>query len=62
MNFLPLVLQIAALVCFLFAFTGWFAGPAPRPVWGWLGLFFWLLSLMITGGLHSTGGVSGSHY
>jgi hypothetical protein len=57
MNFLPLALQIAALVCFVFAFTGWFEGPPPKPRWGWLGLFLWLLSLMITGGLHATYGV-----
>jgi hypothetical protein len=57
MNIFPLLLQIMALVCLLFAFTGWFAGPAPRPVWFPLGMFLWLLSLMVSGiVLHATTG------
>jgi hypothetical protein len=55
MNFVPFVLQCIALVCLMFAFTGWFSGPAPRPVWFPLGMFLWLLSLMINASLHAAG-------
>jgi len=58
MNILPLLLQIIALVCLGFAAFNLFGGPPSRPVWGWLGLFLWLLSLMISGiALHATSGV-----
>lgn len=58
MNILPLVLQLIALACLLFASFGLFAGPPTRPSWGWLGMFLWLLSLMISGiQLHQTSGV-----
>lgn len=44
-----LALQIAALFCFILAALG-FSGPVSRPIgWGWVGLFLWLLSLMLGG-------------
>jgi hypothetical protein len=46
---LVFVLQVIALVCLFIAAMGWFTAPAPRPIWGWLGMFFWLLSWMIGG-------------
>lgn len=49
MGNLTLILQILALVCFLIS---WLGVPVPtgRPlVWGWFGLFLWLLSLMLGG-------------
>ena len=46
MNIFPLLLQIAALVCVIFAAFGLF----PTKVqWGWLGLAFWFLSFMLGG-------------
>lgn len=57
MNILPLLLQIIALVCLAFAAFNLFPGPN-RPSWGWLGMFLWLLSLMVSGiVLHATSGV-----
>lgn len=56
MNILPLLLQLVALVCLLFAAFNLF--PRPNPSWGWLGMFLWLLSLMVSGiELHATSGV-----
>jgi hypothetical protein len=46
MQILPLVLQLAALACLLFAAVGLL--PTSKVAWGWAGLFFWLLSLMIS--------------
>lgn len=44
-----LIIQILALVCFIAAALG-VSGPASRPIaWGWVGLFLWLLSLMLGG-------------
>ena len=58
MNILPLILQIIALVCLFFAAFNLFTAPPNKPVWGWLGLFLWLLSLMVSGiVLHATTGV-----
>jgi hypothetical protein len=56
MTIVPLILQIAALICLFFATFRLFQGPPNRPEWGWAGLFLWLLSLMISGGiaLHAT--------
>jgi hypothetical protein len=48
MNILPLLLQIVALVCLLFAAFNLFTAPPNKPVWGWLGMFLWLLSLMVS--------------
>lgn len=57
MDILPLILQIMALVCLFFAAFNLFAGPPTRPAWGWLGMFLWLLSLMVSGiHLHATTG------
>lgn len=57
MNILPLLLQLIALLCLLFAAFGLFPG-ANRPNWGWSGMFLWLLSLMVSGiALHATQGV-----
>ena len=57
MNILPLLIQIVALVCLCFAAFDLFPG-AGRPKWGWLGMFLWLLSLMVSGiALHATSGV-----
>lgn len=48
MTIIPFILQVAALVCLLLAVLG--RGEVP---WGWLGMFLWLLSLMVTTiGLH----------
>ena len=59
MNIFPLLLQIAALVCLAFAAFRLFQTPPKRPEWGWLGLFLWLLSLMVNGiTLHATSGVT----
>jgi hypothetical protein len=58
MNILPLILQLVALACLLFAAFNLFQAPPNKPVWGWLGMFLWLLSLMISGiQLHQTSGV-----
>ena len=58
MNIVPLILQLIALVCLLFAAFNLFGGPPARPAWGWLGMFLWLLSLMVSGiALHATAGV-----
>ncbi len=48
MSIIPMILQILALMCLAFAALGMFSGPPSRPAWGWLGLFLWLLSLMVT--------------
>lgn len=48
-----LLIQIAALVCFACAALG---VPASRVALGWVGLFLWLLSLMLGGiTLHTAG-------
>jgi hypothetical protein len=47
MAILPFLLQIVALVCLLFAAFGLF--PTSKLSWGWAGMFFWLLSLMVSG-------------
>ena len=58
MNILPLLLQVLALICLAFAAFNLFTAPAKKPSWGWLGLFLWLLSLMVSGiALHATSGV-----
>jgi len=61
MDIVPFILQLIALACFFIAAMGWFTAPAPRPFWGWLGLFFLLLSWMLTGHLHATPGTGGPH-
>lgn len=45
MTIIPFLMQIAALVCLLFAAFGLF--PA-KVAWGWAGMFLWLLSLMVS--------------
>jgi hypothetical protein len=56
MNIFPFVIQVAALVCFIFAAFNLFA--TPKVNWGWLGLALWLFSLMVSGiELHPTMGV-----
>lgn len=48
-----LIIQIFALVCLFLAALNLF--PKPRLTWGWLGMFLWLLSLMIGSfSLHTT--------
>lgn len=47
MNILPFLLQVVALVCLFLAMLN--LAPTPRLSWGWAGLFFWLLSLMVSG-------------
>lgn len=48
-----LLIQIAALVCFACAALG---VPSSRVSLGWVGLFLWLLSLMLGGiTLHTAG-------
>lgn len=46
MNIIPFVLQLLALVCLLFAALSLY--PTQRVSWGWAGMFFWLLSLMVS--------------
>jgi hypothetical protein len=46
MNIIPFLLQIAALVCLIFATFGLF--PSSKVSWGWAGMFLWLLSLMVS--------------
>jgi hypothetical protein len=48
MNILPLLVQLVALVCLVFAAFRLFGG-GNRPDWGWLGMLLWLLSLMVSG-------------
>jgi hypothetical protein len=56
MTLLPLLLQIIALICLLFASFNLFPPATGKPVWGWLGMFLWLLSLMVGGiVLHQAG-------
>jgi hypothetical protein len=58
MQIIPLILQLFALAFLLFASFNLFGGPPGRPSWGLLGLFLWLLSLMVSGiSLHATSGV-----
>jgi hypothetical protein len=58
MNILPLVIQIFALAFLFFEAFRLFQAPPNRPVWGWLGMALWLLSLMVSGiQLHATSGV-----
>lgn len=49
MEIIPLILQIIAAVCLFFASFNLFGGPPTRPVWGWFGMFLWLVSLMVSG-------------
>lgn len=57
MNIFPFLIQLAALTFLCFEAFRLFQGPG-RPSWGWLGLFLWLLSLMVGGiELHATVGV-----
>lgn len=57
MNIIPLIIQLFALVFLFFAAFNLFGGPPQRPVWGWLGMALWLLSLMVSGiQLHATYG------
>jgi hypothetical protein len=46
-NIIPLLLQVVALICLLFAAFG--LVPRAVPQWGWLGMLLWLLSLMVSG-------------
>jgi hypothetical protein len=41
---LTTILLIAGLVCFIFAMCGWPKAPFN---WGWLGLAFWILTVLI---------------
>lgn len=55
MNIVPLIIQLVALVCLFLQAFRLAQGPPNRPDWGWLGMFLWLLSLMISGvALHAT--------
>lgn len=47
MNILPFLLQVIALVCLLLA-TLSFPPPGGRFAWFPAGMFFWLLSLMVS--------------
>jgi hypothetical protein len=49
MSILPLIIQIVALLCLIFAAFNLFQGPPNKPNWGWLGMALWLLSLMVSG-------------
>lgn len=52
MTILPFILQVGALFCLFCATFRLLQTPPRRPEWGWAGLFLWLLSLMISGGIH----------
>ena len=57
MNIIPLILQLFALLFLCFAAFNLFTSPPNKPVWGWLGMFLWLLSLMVSAiNLHATYG------
>jgi len=47
MNILPFLIQIVALVCLLFAAFN--LVPTSRVSWLGMGMFLWLLSLMVSG-------------
>lgn len=47
MTILPFLLQLAALFCLACAAFHWFQTPPRKPDWQALGLFLWLLSLMV---------------
>lgn len=49
MNIIPLILQIFAAIFLAFAAFNLFQAPPNRPNWGWLGMFLWLISLMVSG-------------
>lgn len=58
MSILPFALQLGALLCLVFAAFNLFTAPPNKPVWGWLGMLLWLLSLMVSGVyLHQTTGI-----
>lgn len=44
MTIVPFTLQVAALVCLIFAAFGFFSSA--KVAWGWAGLALWILSLM----------------
>jgi predicted ABC-type exoprotein transport system permease subunit len=48
---LTLILQVIALVCFFISWMNWQIPKSPRPAWYWLGggLFWLLLSFMLSG-------------
>ncbi len=49
MNIIPLILQICAAICLFLAAFNLLQSPPNKPAWGWLGMFLWLVSLMVTG-------------
>jgi steroid 5-alpha reductase family enzyme len=56
MNILPFFLQLAALLCMVFAAFNLF--PNGKVQWGWLGLAFWVCSFMVeTIGLHQASSI-----
>lgn len=44
------LLLLAALVCFILAFLRRWESTPPAISIGWLGMFFWILTVMIFGG------------
>jgi hypothetical protein len=57
-NIIPLILQLFALAFLFLEAFHLFQSPPNKPAWGWLGMFLWLLSLMVSGiQLHATAGV-----
>lgn len=56
MNIVPFIIQVLALISLLLAALNW---PNSRVSWLGLGMFLWLLSLMVAGhvALHATPGV-----
>jgi hypothetical protein len=47
MNSITFILQVVALACLFIAMLN--LVPSTRITWGWAGMFFWLLSLMVGG-------------
>lgn len=60
-NVLPYLLQLAALLFLFFAAFNLFVRPSGKPIWGWLGMFLWLLSLMVNGIVIALHPISGTH-
>ena len=60
-NVLPFILQLFALLFLFFATWNMFPRPSGKPVWGWAGMFLWLLSLMVNGIIISLHPISGTH-
>jgi len=48
---ISLILLVFAFVCCVVA-AFWYPAPTPRPHFGWLGVAFYFLSLILEGAVH----------